>query len=63
VALLVAEERAISAEELVDLLRFAWQQTEVTRVRLLRTLPQQRQLTAPWEKSSERATISSQINP
>ncbi len=56
VALLVAEERSISPEELADLLRFAWQQTEVTRVRLLRTVPQQRQLTAPWEKSSERPT-------
>jgi hypothetical protein len=58
VALLVTEERPISAEELVDLLRFAWQQTGVTRVRLLRTFPQQRQLTAPWEKSSERATVT-----
>ena len=48
VALLVSEQRPLSAEELVRLLRFAWQQTEVTRVRLVRQVPQPRQLTAPW---------------
>ena len=49
VALSVPEDRPLSAEELVDLLRYAWQQTEVVRVRLVRKVPEQRQLTAPWE--------------
>jgi hypothetical protein len=52
VPVLVTEERPLSAEELVDLLRLAWQQTEVTRIRFLRPVPQQRQLTASWEKSA-----------
>jgi hypothetical protein len=55
VALFVAEDRPMSPEELVDLLRFAWQQTEVIRVRIVRAIPQQRQLTAPWERSGQRA--------
>jgi hypothetical protein len=58
VALLVTEERPLSAEELVRLLRYAWQQTEVSRVRLVRQVPQPRQLTAPWEHSGERATLA-----
>jgi hypothetical protein len=49
VALSVTEDRPLSAEELVGLLHYAWQQTEVVRVRLIREVPEQRQLTAPWE--------------
>jgi hypothetical protein len=48
-ALLVTEERAVSAEALVQLLHYAWQQTEVVRIRLVREAPQPQQLTAPWE--------------
>jgi hypothetical protein len=48
VALLIPEGRSLSAEELVDLLRYAWQQTEVVRVRLVRETARARQLTAPW---------------
>jgi hypothetical protein len=57
VALLVSEERPLSAEELVQLLRYAWQQTEIVRIRLVREVPQQRQLTAPWEESGERTRL------
>jgi hypothetical protein len=49
VALSVTEDRPLSAEELVDLLRYAWQQTSVVRVRLVRKVPEERQLTAPCE--------------
>jgi hypothetical protein len=47
-ALFITEERAISPEELVQLLHYAWQHTEVARIRLVREAPQPRQLTAPW---------------
>jgi hypothetical protein len=56
VALSVTEDRSLSAEELVDLLRYAWQQTEVVRIRLVREVPEQRQLTAPWENRSKEET-------
>lgn len=57
-ALLLTEERPISPDELVQLLRYAWQQTAVTRIRFLRKVPQPRQLTAPWEKSGEQAAAA-----
>lgn len=56
VALLLAEDRTLSAEELVHLLRYAWEQTEVVRIRLVREMLRQRQLTAPWESGSERGS-------
>jgi hypothetical protein len=56
VALQVAEDRRLSTEELVQLLRYAWEQTEVVRIRLVRPFPQQRQLTAPWENGGERSS-------
>jgi hypothetical protein len=49
IALLIPEGRSLSAEELVDLMRYAWRQTEVVRIRLVREAPEPRQLTAPWE--------------
>jgi hypothetical protein len=54
VALLVSEDRPFSPEEFVKSLRYAWEQTEIVRVRLLRKMPQQRQTTAPWEDGGER---------
>jgi hypothetical protein len=54
VGLLITEERPLSPEEGVKSLRYAWEQTETVRIRLLRQIPQQRQLSAPWEQSSER---------
>ena len=50
---LVAEDRPVSPEELIRALRYAWEQTEIVRIRLLREMPQQRQLSAPWEHSGE----------
>jgi len=54
VALLGAEDRSVSAEELATSLRYAWEQTETVRIRLLREVRQQRQLSAPWEHRAER---------
>jgi hypothetical protein len=54
VALVVTEDRPLAPEELAQLLRYAWLQTETVRIRLLRKMPQQRQLTAPWEDSGGR---------
>ncbi len=45
-ALPLTEQRALSAEEIADLLNLAWQQTEVVRIRFLRSVPKQKQLIA-----------------
>jgi hypothetical protein len=49
-AVLVPPERPLAAEEVVDLLRFGWQHTDVLRLRILRVGPPQPKLTAPWEE-------------
>lgn len=41
-------EQMAGAEEIIDLLRHAWQKTDVVRLRFLRAAPALRQLTAPW---------------
>jgi hypothetical protein len=51
VTVLLNEDRPPTPEEGVDLLRHAWQQTEVARVRFWSAARLQRQLTAPWETS------------
>jgi hypothetical protein len=43
-------DRMLPAEEVVELLRYAWRQTEVVRLRFVRMGPVRRQLTAPWEE-------------
>jgi hypothetical protein len=45
-AVLISEERLLGAEEVVDLLRYAWQQTEVVRVHFVHPISLQQQLTA-----------------
>jgi hypothetical protein len=53
VALLLTQERPLTPEEMVRSLRYAWERTEIVRLRLLHQMPQQRQLSAPWEQGSE----------
>jgi hypothetical protein len=48
VGIALPEERPPSAEQVADWLRWAWQQTDVGRVRFLRAAPTQEQLTVPW---------------
>jgi hypothetical protein len=48
-SVLLPEDQPVAAEDLVDLLRYAWQQTEVVRVCFVRRDRPIRQLTAPWE--------------
>jgi hypothetical protein len=48
VAVLVPADAPPTAEEVVRLLTYAWQQTEVVRVCFLRAASRPRQLTAPW---------------
>jgi hypothetical protein len=50
-AVLVPGERALPAEEIAELLRYAAKQTEIVRLRFIRAGEQQRQLTAPWAGS------------
>jgi hypothetical protein len=49
-AVLVPAEQPPSPEDVVELLHYAWQQTGVVRLRLVRLAPPQRQRTAPWEE-------------
>lgn len=48
-AVLLAQDHPIAAEQAADLLRFAWLQTEIVRLRFVRLAQPQRQLMAPWE--------------
>jgi len=47
-AALISPEQVLTVEEVVDLLRYAWKQTELVRLRLVRIGRTQRQLEAPW---------------
>ena len=44
------DDRPLPAEEATSLLRWAWEQTEILRLRFLPLPVQRRQLTAPWEQ-------------
>jgi hypothetical protein len=48
-AVLLPAEEVQPTEEMVDLLRYAWQKTDVVRLRFVRVVPSIKQLTAPWE--------------
>lgn len=48
-AVLIPAEHPVTADEIADLLRHAWQKTEVVRVRFVRLPPAAKQLTAPWD--------------
>jgi hypothetical protein len=51
--------RPPAAEQVADWLRWAWQHTDVTRVRLVRPAAAARQLTVPWpEERGERADMT-----
>jgi hypothetical protein len=52
-AVLLEGEGLPNTDETVDLLRYAWQHTQVARLRLLRAGRPQRQLVAPWEEAAE----------
>jgi len=52
-AVLLDAEELPSTEELIALLRFAWQRTHVARMRLLRPVRPAKQLVAPWEEAAE----------
>jgi hypothetical protein len=45
-------EKPPLAEQVADWLRWAWQQTDVSRVRFLRPAQTQKQLTVPWPEGS-----------
>jgi hypothetical protein len=47
-AVLIPASGTLTAEEVADLLKFAWQQTDVVRLRFVRAGSPSRQLTAPW---------------
>jgi hypothetical protein len=47
-AVVLSAEQTLSTEELVELLRKAWQKTDVVRLRFARPIPAAHQLTAPW---------------
>ena len=49
-AVLLPEEALPSAEEIAELLTYAWKQTEVVRLRFVRMVRPQQQLAVPWEK-------------
>jgi hypothetical protein len=49
VAILLSAEQVPATEELVELLHYAWQKTDVVRLRFVRVVPAVKQLTAPWE--------------
>jgi len=49
-AVLLPEDALPSAEEIAELLTYAWKQTEVVRVRFVRMVRPQQQLAVPWEK-------------
>jgi hypothetical protein len=49
-ALVIRGERTLTAGEVADLLSFAWRETEITRLRLVRSSAAPHQLTAPWEQ-------------
>jgi hypothetical protein len=48
--ILLAEDALPSPEEIVELLNYAWKQTEVVRLRFLRMAGPAYQFSAPWEK-------------
>jgi hypothetical protein len=52
VTVFLTEEEPPRAEELIDLLRYAWHETDVVRMRFLRNGRPDRQQIAPWELSS-----------
>jgi hypothetical protein len=47
-AVVLPADQPVSTEEVVELLRLAWQKTEVARLRFVRAAPAARQLTALW---------------
>jgi hypothetical protein len=49
-AILISESKPVPAEEAAEFLRFAWQQTEVARLCLLRSAESPTQLTLPWDR-------------
>jgi hypothetical protein len=49
-AVLLAPDEPLNPTAVVQLLHYAWQKTEVARLRLVRQVTPQRQLTAPWEE-------------
>ena len=52
-------DRPPAPEQVADWLRWAWQQTDVARVRLVRPAAADRQLTVPWpEERGERADMT-----
>jgi hypothetical protein len=52
VAVLLSEEQLLPLDEVIDLLRWTWRHTDITRLRFVRPDPRRRQLVAPWEKSA-----------
>lgn len=51
-AVLLPEGNPPTAEQVADWLRYAWEQTALVRVRLVRAAGAGRQLVAPWEETS-----------
>ena len=47
---LVPETQPVSPDDIVEKLRYAWQQTEVVRVRFVEGAHPEKQMTAPWDK-------------
>jgi hypothetical protein len=52
-AVLFPADRPLPTEEIADLLRYAGKQTDIVRLRFVRTEVPERQLTAPWECLAE----------
>jgi ATP cone domain len=50
-SLLLSPDSAVTAEQLADTLRWAWQQTDVVRLRLVRVQSTAEQLDVPWPES------------
>lgn len=51
-AILISDERPPTPEEVVHLLRFGWQQTDLVRVMFVRVRSKPRQLPGPWEEKT-----------
>jgi hypothetical protein len=50
-AVLLPDDRRLAAEQLVELLLYAWRQTQIVRLRVVRPSQPLRQIMAPWEAS------------
>jgi hypothetical protein len=47
----LANNASTSEEEIISILRFAWKETQISRLRFVKPLAQAQQLTAAWDEA------------